>query len=119
MAKSIIRVFDAGVIGGVLPLFEVEADAVCETEDELEFILYDGAGGCTTVGKIKKRLVRGWIKVTKPMRTHGEWKEIDCNVMGEKTFQCSECVGQAYGYSEPNFCHNCGADMRKRGGGKQ
>lgn len=43
----------------------------------------------------------------------GKWTEVDRDVMGMKTFQCSNCGGKAYGYSEPNFCSHCGADMRK------
>ena len=49
-------------------------------------------------------------------RPHGEWI-LECDAEGEddNLYRCSEC-GCNYGcqeYDIPNFCPNCGADMRK------
>ena len=49
-------------------------------------------------------------------RPHGEWI-LECDSEGEESnlYYCSEC-GCDYScqeYDKPNFCPNCGADMRK------
>lgn len=44
-----------------------------------------------------------------------EWKEVDRDVMGQKTLQCGKCGKRTKSFVEPNFCHHCGADMQQRG----
>lgn len=41
---------------------------------------------------------------------HGEWIVSEDD---NKVFECSECHHVVFG--KPNFCSNCGADMRKDG----
>lgn len=57
-------------------------------------------------------------------RPHGEWIDKDYGI-GKCWATCSECGestngeaqdhGFGYDYSFPNFCPNCGADMREEG----
>ena len=48
-------------------------------------------------------------------RQHGEWiLECDSEGEGDNLYRCSKC-GCKYGcqeYDKPNFCLDCGADMR-------
>lgn len=44
---------------------------------------------------------------------HSEWEitEVD-HAHGSKCYHCPECGEDDWRYDEPNFCPNCGADMR-------
>jgi len=47
-------------------------------------------------------------------KNKGEWiadEEIDVDDDGRVAVYCSKC-GEIHGYDKPNFCPNCGADMR-------
>lgn len=48
---------------------------------------------------------------------HGEWiytKEILARGGHVSVGECSVCKKRIMPYSEPNYCPNCGADMRER-----
>lgn len=44
---------------------------------------------------------------------HSEWEitEVD-HAHGSKCYHCPECGEDDWRYDEPNFCPNCGCDMR-------
>lgn len=46
---------------------------------------------------------------------HGRWIPVpSSDMMTGKAYKCSECGKMRYGSYSPNFCQNCGADMRER-----
>lgn len=119
-AEKIITVIDLPEVGddgvlylnyictkyrGTLKMYQVYK-AFCwdSSENEWEYLgVYDEY----------EELLLSKIKRLERCSNKGKWTEVDRDVMGMKTFQCSNCGGKAYGYSEPNFCSHCGADMRK------
>lgn len=44
---------------------------------------------------------------------HREWKAVpSSDMVTGKAYECSECRKMRFGSFKPNFCPNCGADMR-------
>ena len=47
---------------------------------------------------------------------HGRWVPVpSSDMMTGKAYKCSECGKMRYGSFMPNYCQNCGADMRGDG----
>lgn len=55
----------------------------------------------------------------KEMPKKGKWIAVpSSDMMTGKAYKCSECNKMRYGSFMPNYCQNCGADMRGTEDGK-
>lgn len=74
------------------------------------------------------RLLNRMPTIDAEPRKHGEWEEKeahinegDCEITEWQSTRCSKCgkyhtTPYMYSFNNFNFCPNCGADMRKKGG---
>lgn len=58
------------------------------------------------------------IETLKEQRPHGEWVEKCWNDPRFVDYECSVCKRSIMN-GRPNFCPNCGADMRQKEGGER
>ena len=55
---------------------------------------------------------------TEPERLKSRWEITDIeHAYGKKCYRCSECGEDEWRTNEPNFCPNCGVDMRGESNG--
>lgn len=48
------------------------------------------------------------------VQKHGRWIAVpSSDMVAGKAFECSECKKMRWGSFKPNYCPNCGADMRE------
>ncbi|MBR5948150.1 MAG: hypothetical protein IKZ82_05825 [Clostridia bacterium] len=46
----------------------------------------------------------------------GEWEIVKRDILGNQLFLCPLCGESIWRYYTPNYCINCGAEMRQRSG---
>lgn len=72
----------------------------------------DGLGKTRFANEAKKNIEN--IPSAQPEHEKGEWIRHYCEDGNPDGWQCDQCAEWYYfGETKPNFCPNCGADMRE------
>ena len=120
-----MRLVDADYLREFVGRFELDTrekilqmidNAPTITPKPIAMLTFDEGKLREIVGELKQELIDGRIYLT-DKRSTGHWIPKVCNFYWYSQFACSECDHEIICHEKtPNFCQNCGADMR---GGKE